>query len=146
MAGYHWQCSNCKQESSFSQVKANTGIAKFIWQTLLPANWNYNLLIRECPQCHEKEMRITFEFPRQQNPELLQVKQIVGLPVGNYLPMMWESFPFGSIDESWFSFNYITLVDGKINSWGLNKAAVLDEDEFSKLTQVYERCTGRKFI
>ena len=92
-------------------------------------------------------MRITFEFPRKDRVEL-QIKRIVGISLGEdvYLPMIWESFPFRRPDQSWFSFNYVTRVDGKMNSWGLNKAAVFNKDEFHKIVEVYERCTGRKFI
>ncbi len=147
MAGYIWQCSHCKRRATFPEMQAQRGIVTFIWRTLLPSNWDHNLLLRDCLMCRRREMRITFEFPRQQNPELLQIKQIVGIPPngGDYLPMMWESSPFNHLDQSWFSFNYVRLVDGKMNSWGLNKAAVFDRDEFRHIVQIYKQSTGRTF-
>lgn len=84
------------------------------------------------------EMRISYDFPRQQK-EVLQVIRMVGIEWSpEYLMMMWETAPTSDPDERWFDFKYLR----ERNSWGLNKAAVFPQASLKKIFALYREKAG----
>ncbi len=84
-------------------------------------------------------MRISYIFPRDDKIEL-QVKHIVGISPSNdvYVPMMWETIPNGSLNETWFDFKYIN----NRSIWGLNKPAVFTNQDLKKIFNLYKNKIG----
>ncbi len=54
------------------------------------------------------------------------------------MPMMWETYPAGSLSDSWFHFNYIT--DRHV--WGLSRAGVFEEHNLKVLFEMFYQRTG----
>jgi len=143
MASYWWQCDTCQIEEPFHAVSAATGIVSFIRKILLPSGWDQSKLVLPCPKCAKPELRITYDFPREDERVRLSIVHIVGLIHDDayYLPMMWETQP-STDEETWFDFKYI---NGN-SIYGLNRPAVFSRIELTKLFQTYEqRCGEAKF-
>lgn len=138
IASYWWECSNCGRQYDFLSACQSQGITHFIWDVLIPSGWTQDHLLKQCDECSQKTVRITYIFPRTDKTHI-QVKHIVGLgPFDIYVPMMWETIPDGNIEVTWIDFKYI---NGR-NIWGLNKPAVLSKEDIRTLFQVYRECTG----
>ncbi len=104
MPSYWWQCTRCGYSPpSFKSVCKSRGIVHFLRDELLLAKWDQELLVRQCPSCRERSLRITYEFPRQKK-ETIRVLHIVGVDRGDYLPMMWETSPSPDLTKRWFDF------------------------------------------
>jgi hypothetical protein len=140
MPGYWWQCEQCGSKTDFLSAANTTSICGFIRDVLYPADFDQTLLLRTCAQCAEHAVRITFEFPREEDPVELRVLHIIALPQA-HLPMMWESCPVGDPKDRWFHFNYMK----DRSAYGLNKASVWTAGELQEVFALYERKTGRKF-
>jgi hypothetical protein len=145
MPSYWWQCAQCNATRRFD-VECGVGIVRFLWDQLLPANWDQSLLVRPCSICSNGALRITYEFPREDR-KTLRVLHIFGLgPLGpkkDYLPMMWETSPAPDLKERWFDFKYMS---GRSN-WGLNKAAVFSKEDLLELFRRYrEKANDPTFL
>lgn len=143
MASYWWQCDSCQIEAAFHAVSEATGIVSFIRKILLPSDWDQSKLVQRCPKCRRSELRITYDFPRGDDPVRLSVVHIVGLLRDDsyYLPMMWETRP-STDEEPWFDFKYI---NGN-SIYGLNRPAVFSRGELKRLFHTYEElCGGAPF-
>jgi hypothetical protein len=140
MPSYWWQCTKCPAAPVlFGKSCKSRGVVHFIWDELLPARWDQSLLAQKCTACGESSLRITYEFPRKPNKEILRVIHVVGTgPHGDYLPMMWETSPSADLSTRWFDFKYIR---GR-SIWGMNKAAVLERADLHALFQAYRDRTG----
>ena len=110
----------------------------FLRKIMIPNNWDQSKLIEQCQACNETALRITYEYPRQDDPDLIQVLHMVGLVQGEYLPMMWETYYAPNDQSTFFDFKYMW----KNNAWGLNKAAAISRDDLRKLFSLYEQQTG----
>jgi len=139
MAGYWWECESCGTRWEFVAACGSKGITHFIWDILLPSNWDQAQLLGVCKSCGKVSLRITYEFPRK-NKEVLRVVHMVGLgPLyGSYIPMMWETYPISVEHERWFDFKYI---DGR-RTLGLNRPAVLRREHLKQLFNLYQEKTG----
>lgn len=137
--GYWWQCTACNATRKFMQVVNCSGIVDFLWDQLRVSGWDQSLLKRECPSCCANALRITYEFPRKVEPELIRVLHIVGVGAGDYMPLMWETSPNADLVERWFDFKY---VNGR-SHYGLNKAAVFGEQDLAELFRLYRTKAGR---
>jgi len=139
MAAYWWECTTCEVKFDFLDVCESSGITHYIWDVLIPSSWEQSQLLKKCPECNNEALRITYVFPRA-NEMHIKVKHIVGLgPFDDvYVPMMWETIPDGSKDETMLDFKYI---NGR-NILGLNKPAVLSKEDIRKLFQLYRDRTG----
>lgn len=139
MAGYWWECETCSSEHGFDQITGTRSISSFVWDKLLPSDWDQALLTFACPKCREGVLRITYDFPRQEERLFMRVLHIVGLKFDDYVPMMWEMYIKGSEPRK-------ERVDFKYqrsrNPWGLNKAALLSRSDLHQLFSVYRSKTG----
>jgi hypothetical protein len=139
-AGYWWQCVQCSLCRSFPN-ECGCHLAAFIWDCLQP-DWNQSLLLRECPKCKSKSLRITYHLqPQEQN--IVHVLHIVGVgPYGDYLPMMWETYNHqpggGNLADPWFHFNYQRGRSPR----GLNHPAVLTQSQLVELFGLYQIQAG----
>ena len=144
MQGYWCQCEQCGSDAEFTAAYNTTSICTFIRDVLVPSRFDQELLLRVCPTCGKRALRITYEFPRRVR-EGLRVLHIVGHPPNegdDYLPMMWESYPISDPDERWFHFNYM---NGR-NPFGLNRAAVFDMVSLRRIFEIYRERTGHPFL
>lgn len=140
MASYWWECSRCSAQSDFPTVCQSRGITHYIWDVLIPSDWNQDYLLKQCVNCNHRTVRITYVFPRADKTHI-QVKHMIGLgPFDLYIPMMWETIPDGNDEETWIDFKYI---NGR-NIWGLNKPAVFSKESMRKLFQLYRERTNEK--
>lgn len=138
MPAYWWECSDCGNKVEFPEACESKGITHYIWDVLIPSNWNQSKLIKKCTGCSKDTLRITYIFPRKDQVNV-QVKHIIGLgPFDEYVPMMWETIPDGDQNETWIDFKYI---NGR-NVWGLNKPAVFSKEDMRKLFTQYRNRTG----
>jgi len=137
MPGYWWECERCGEKSDFLTTVGVAGISAFIWDKLLPAEWDQSLLVVPCPRCRRASRRITYEFPRKEK-DTLRVVHIIGRQVDDFVQMLWETYPANRRKERWFHFNYQI---GR-NPWGLNKAAVFSRRELLELFKLYREKTG----
>ena len=139
MTGYWWQCEICGTVFSFPEVSDTKGIAHFIWDVLIPSEWDQQKLSRDCKNCNSNSLRITYEFPRK-NKVILKVIHIFGRSptTDKYIPMMWETHSSENESVSWFDFKYI---NGR-NVYGLNKPAVFSRDGLRHLFEAYCQKTG----
>jgi hypothetical protein len=145
MPSYWWQCDTCQIVETFSDVCDGeaTGIVTFIRNVLVPSDWDQSKLILRCPKCGKRELRITYDFPRQDDPVRLHAVHIIGLTQddSDLLSMMWETQP-DTVEETWFDFKY---VNGN-SIWGLNKSGVFNRSELKRLFKTYEeKCGGGSF-
>ena len=132
MQSYWWQCTQCGTSRTFAEECATRGVVHFLWDVLLPAEWDQSLLVRTCAVCQSHSLRITYEFPRAEK-ETMRTLHIVGIPQDTYLPMLWETSPDPDLRERWFDFKY---VQGR-SVWGLNKPAVLTNVALTRLIDLY---------
>ncbi len=110
----------------------------YIWDALIPSNWDQSKLLKKCIGCGKDTLRITYIFPRKDQVHV-QVKHIIGLgPFDEYVPMMWKTIPNGNQKETWIDFKYI---NGR-NVWGLNKPSVFSKEDMRELFKQYRNCTG----
>lgn len=138
MPSYWWECSECGTSVEFPQASESKGITHYIWDVLIPSEWDQSKLIKRCDKCSKDTLRITYIFPRKERTHV-QVKHIIGLgPFDGYVPMMWETIPDGNQAETWIDFKYI---NGR-NIWGLNKPAVFSKGDMRELFRQYRKCTG----
>jgi hypothetical protein len=140
MPGYWWQCEACQETATFAAACNVRSICQFIRDVLLAADFDQELLLRECPSCRRRALRITFEFPRADR-EVVRVLHVVGRPPQQgapYLPMIWETFPVSDPEARWFHFNYMN----ERNPWGLNKAAVFESHDLQAIFDVFSQKTG----
>lgn len=128
MKSYWWECQSC---GSTSQLK----IAAFIRDALAPSSWDQALLVQPCPCGNTR--RITYEFPRKEDPRKVIVHGIVGLSdtEDDYLPMMWETVFADNVDVTHFDFKYIR---GR-NLNGLMKPAVFRQDQLRILFELFRK-------
>lgn len=141
MPGYWWQCEECGNIEDFPSACGTSSICGFLRDLLIPSRFDQALLVRDCPICLQYSLRITFDFPRN-DKITLHVRHIVGQSPsedGAYVPMMWETYPAGSPDDSWFHFNYIN--DRQV--FGLNKAGVFEEHNLKAIFELYRARTGQ---
>jgi hypothetical protein len=140
MPAYWWECSECGTKVEFPEASKSKGITHFIWDVLIPTNWDRSKLLKKCTKCNQDTLRITYIFPRKDQTHV-QVKHIIGLgPFDEYVPMMWETIPDGNQKKTWIDFKYI---NGQ-NVWGLNKPAVFSKEDMRTLLKQYHECTGDK--
>lgn len=133
MPSYWWQCQACNEARSFVEVTASKGITHFIWDELLPSDWDQKHLTRICPKCNDNSLRITYEFPRQDKVTLF-VHNIVGITDDNYfMPMLWCTSPSEDKGARWYDFKY---VNGR-NIFGLNKAVVFTQGSLTKILELF---------
>jgi hypothetical protein len=139
MPAYWWECRGCGTKVEFPEACGSKGITHYIWDALIPSNWDQSKLVRKCANCSQDTLRITYIFPRK-NQTHIQVKHMIGLgPFDDeYVPMIWETIPDGAEHETWIDFKY---VNGR-NIWGLNKPAVFNKDNMRELFKQYRICTG----
>ncbi len=139
MPSYWWECEECEHEYGFNEVTKSKGIVTFIWDELLPSNWNQDLLLKRCPNCNNDHLRLAYLFPRSDTLRL-RVIHIVGLDIREqkYLPMMWETYFTHNPTENVFDFKYM---NGR-NNRGLNKPAVLSKNNLSQIFSLYNERTG----
>lgn len=138
MPSYWWECEECQTKYEFSDVTEPKGITHYIWDVLIPSDWDQALLLKDCPACGLQSLRISYIFPREDKTHLL-VKHIIGLgPFEKYVPMMWETIPDRSEEETWIDFKYI---NGR-NIWGLNKPAVFTKADMRSLFAKYREKVG----
>ena len=137
--GYWWQCEQCGAVRSFPDATNSNSVAAFIWDELVPADWDQSLLVQSCRQCKGDTLRITYHFPRHDRV-LLQVHHIIGHPPdeGKYVPMMWASEPSYDRDNLRIDFKYIV---GR-NPLGLSRPAVFTHESFRSLLTKYRELTG----
>jgi hypothetical protein len=141
MAGYWWECETCDSKHDFDQVAGVRSMSSFVWDGLVPSNWDQGLLTSACPECHEGVLRITYDFPRQVDRLFMRVLHIVGLKFDDYVPMMWETYIKESKPrEECIDFKY----QRNRNPWGLNKAAHLSRSNLHELFSVYRERTGEQ--
>jgi hypothetical protein len=142
MPGYWWECLSCK-------LKKDIRITHFIWDVLLPSDWEQSHLSKQCNNCGENNLRITYKFPPYEI--FLSVKHIVGLgPFSEeYVPMMWETqpygdwktIPYGKEGDIWFDFKYLKRGKRR-NNFGLRRPAVFNQGDLKDLIELYKRRTG----
>jgi hypothetical protein len=139
MAAYWWACEKCDAIENFIDVCGYKGIAHYIWDILLASSWDQDKLLLACKACGQRSLRIAYDFPGGDKISL-RVVHIVGLgPIkGEYVPMMWETYPISEINERWFDFKY---VKGR-SVWGLNKPAVFSPDKLSEIFALYQNKVG----
>ena len=138
MPSYWWECSRCGIKVDFADACESRGVTHYIWDVLIPSEWDQTHLMKNCTKCARQTLRISYIFPRK-NHVHVQVKHIIGLgPFDEYVPMMWETIPDGDQKETWIDFKYI---NGR-NIWGLNKPAVFSKEHMRELFQKYRNCTG----
>ena len=142
MPSYWWECEQCKAKREFPDVTSSNGIAHYIWDCLIPFNWDQSALVMPCKECNNGTMRITYEFPRKKERETIHVVYIVGVRLNNeiYGAMMWETYPESDPTGRWFDFKYI---NGR-HLYGLNKPAVFSRPYLSELFKLYRTMTEEK--
>src|SRR5260221_986606 len=128
MTGYWWQCEDCGKQYDFHAACGSWSIYYFIWDVLLPSDWDQTKLTVPCSQCKRGLMRIKYDFPRKEKDTSF-VTAIVGLRDDDYLPMMWETCSHSSEKERWFDFKYLT----RGNTRGLNRPAVFRGEQLQKV-------------
>ncbi len=140
MPGYWWECEGCSQQVGFKEVTGTSSIYGFLWGKLVPSEWDQKLLVRTCAKC-QGSMRITYDFPREEK-ETVRVHHVVGLVLvgGNYLPMMWEGAFKSEPDTHFYDLKY--LGRGKGGLRGLNRPAVLSQEDLKNLFALYCRTVG----
>lgn len=142
MPSYWWKCQGCGETEEFSAVTQSKGIAHYIWDILIPTQWDQSHLLLPCSKCNSLNLRITYEFPRKDRVELTLIHAVGLGPFDDiYVPMMWETAPDSSTDdEHWIDFKYI---NGR-SVFGLNKAAVFTRADihalFAKFGEVSGQC------
>jgi hypothetical protein len=129
---YWWKCMSCACARTFAQTLGTNSIHGFLWNTLLPSDWEQELLVRKCPECREFSLRIAYEFPRQRT-SVVTVYHIVGADKGNWMPMMWETTLDDESDDHLFDFKYIC----RKQLFGLNRPAVFSQNDLSELFTLY---------
>jgi hypothetical protein len=132
MAGYWWECEACGKETDFLTTGAAASLASFVWDRLIPSDWDQSLLTAPCSAGCAGPQRITYHFPRDDRMTL-RVIHIVGLKSDDYVPMMWETYSTESPSERMFDFKYQR---GR-NPWGLNKAAVFSRSDLHQIFALY---------
>jgi hypothetical protein len=136
MPGYWWQCHVCNATTDFLAATSTRSLPAFLRDRMVHSKWDQALLALPC-KCGA-EMRITYDFPRQQK-EVLQVVRMVGIEWDpEYLMMMWETAPASDPNERWFDFKYLR---GR-NPWGLNKAAVFSKATLTEIFALYREKAG----
>jgi len=138
MPSYWWKCARCNETFEFSEVTNSMGIVHFIWDELLPSNWEQTKLKSTCGKCQSGTLSITYNFPGK-NPKELTIIHAVGIgPFDKYLPMMWETKSDTDPNDTCFDFKYVV---GR-NIFGLNKPAVFTRSELKEVFNEYKRVTG----
>jgi len=137
MPGYWWQCQNCSSTADFPTATSSRSLPAFLRDRMLPSGWDQTLLKMGC-KCGA-DLRITYDFPRRGQKEVLQVIRMVGIEWGSeYLMMMWETAPASDPNERYFDFKYLR----DRNPWGLNKAAVFPRASLKKIFALYREKAG----
>jgi hypothetical protein len=139
--GYWWECENekCGATSEFQEICETKSIYGFIWDVLLPSDWDQTLLLRKCPQCNETSARIAYKFPRLEEL-LFRVVHIVGFldAKDNYLPMMWAAYCVG--DRNTLNYDFKYLIKGSLR--GLSSPAIFAQGDLRNLFALYCNKTG----
>jgi len=116
-------------------------MASFIWDRLIPADWDQSLLTSVCPHCDHGTRRITYDFPRE-DKVTRRVAHIVGIASDDFVPMMWETYPTDDPSDLAFSFNYQI----RRSPWGLNKAGVFSREALRRIFALYrEKASAADF-
>lgn len=147
MRGYWWQCDlDPRHVSSTFEDVGGVPIVRFFYQ-LAQSGWDQRLLCKPCRVCNKGEMRITYDFPRTNDPVRLRLKHVVGL-TGNspsYLPMFWEAQPENEA-EPWIDFKYVGRNSRGYQSYGLARPAVFSRREFLELLDTYRSLVGHDLL
>jgi hypothetical protein len=134
---YWWECESCEAKASFLDT-VGAQIATFIWDTL-SKEWDQELLLRECPQCKERRLRIAFDFGRGDG-KVFRVNHIVGTySTESYVPMMKEFYEVGNPNLCKYDFTYL---NGR-NPTGLKSPAIVSAQELRDLFRLYCEKTNR---
>ena len=80
-------------------------------------------------------MRITYQFPRSADSDLVHVISLIGLDRGEYVPMMWETCFASAAETTYFDFKYTY----QNHNWGLNKPAILTKQDLSEMFSLYRQ-------
>ena len=109
MPPYWWECTECgKQQLDFKATCGSRGIVHFLWDQMLPAQWDQSLLVKQCSSCMKQGVRITYLFDREEKPETVRTVHIVGIqPSSDRLVMMWETSSKSDLSQRWFDFKYV---------------------------------------
>ena len=143
MPGYWWQCKKCGEKREFREAANRRSVPDFLWEDLVPAEWDQALLTLPCPTSCGSRMHLTYKFPRSKGTtDTVMVVHIVGLQKGGYLPMMWEAFFLSEPASSFFDFKYVR---GK-SMYGLNRPAILTQQDLREMFELYSRVTGSRML
>jgi hypothetical protein len=144
MPGYWWSCTTCDREFTFEKVTDSKSICQFIWDRLLPADWNQKFLTVKCPECETRTVKLAYDFPRRKR-KVMRVNHIVGLNYGggDYLQMMWEAVDVLEPKKALYDFKY--LIRGR-GPWGLNKPAVFTKGDLAEILELYRKKVRRSFL
>lgn len=135
MTGYWWQCEKCGDEVEFDKACGSTGIAHYIWDVMLKSSWDQSKLVLPCTKCGNISLRITYEFPRMKDRDIIRVLNVVGVELENkYLPMMWETYFNNDSSDRVYDFKYL---NGR-NIRGLMSPAVLSRENLKQLFDLYK--------
>ncbi len=145
--GYWWECSlDASHISSSFEAVAKAPLVRFFYE-LAESGWKQDLLCKPCAVCGSGEMRVTYDFPRANDPVRLRLLHVVGLTenLPTYLPMIWEAQPRNET-EPWIDFKYVGRGDRGCQSYGLARPAVFSRREFLKLVETYRSVVGHDFL
>ena len=147
--GYWWQCDKNSNHwhKEFIISNKDVGLVRFFYE-LAKTNWDQSLLINNCTEDCDGKMRLTYDFPRQNDPERLSAIHIIGISNEHpeYLPMLWESKPH-SYDDMYFDFKYVSWSEDRgYNVYGLAKPAVFNKSDLKKLFENYHEIVGHDII
>jgi hypothetical protein len=151
MPGYWWQCDKDASHVA-TPFRSVTGIplVQFLFD-LAERGWEQKRLAAPCGACQIGTMRITYEFPREDDRVRLAVNHIVGVLVpldngGSYLPMLWQATPIGG-GEPWFDFKYVQRSkEGYYRGYGLARPGVFTRSTLAELFDAYCRVIGRPLL
>lgn len=139
MPAYWWECEKCKKKRHFSDVTDAKSITHFIWNILMPSDWNQELLVEKCASCSD-QMRIAYICPRNGQNHLM-IKYIIGLAAADqYISMLWETIPDGDGNETLLDFK---CLNGR-NVFGLSRSAILTRQNMVDIIKKYSEKTGNK--
>jgi hypothetical protein len=153
MVGYWWRCDlDATHVSSSFEAVGGLPLVRFFYD-LAERGWDQTLLRKPCSVCQRGEMRITYDFPRANEPVCLRLLHVVGLTgsvgfrdgVPSYLPMLWEAQPQDE-EEPWIDFKYVGKGRRGYQNYGLNRPAVFARREILKLLHTYRLVVGHDLL
>lgn len=143
LGGYWWQCKSCGHQASFKQTTGDSSIGPFLWDKFVPSDWNQELLVRDCPECDERTLRIAYHHPTKKKKRHVFTYSIVGKTWkdAKYVPMMWETEFGDNQGVMYFDFKYIIGRKAK----GLENPASLTRSELNDIFALYRARTGKQY-